>query len=235
MNVSVDKIVKDVKVAIDMDNTNIGLLDAGDVDALALEDLVKSKIEDGVRLTHMEAPVTLLDWGHTLPDTEPTDSTESETVPTDSTMKGFAGSGISWGKNNSGVLILPDTFMRLIVFQMSDWEMPVYQAIDAREPSINAMVHSKWAGVSGNPENPVCVIVQRAEGLALEFYGCEGKTATIKQGVYLPFPKINDSGQIDICEKCYSAAVYRIAALVLATYGDQQSATLADMSKALLA
>ena len=68
----------------------------------------------------------------------------------------------------------------------------------------------------------------------LEFFSCKDDTATVDQAVYVPLPKIDIDGGIDVSEKCYRAAVYRAAALALASIGDQLSTTMVELSKSLL-
>ena len=46
--------------------------------------------------------------------------------------------------------------------------------------------------------------------------------------------KIDVDGGIDVSERCYRAAVYRAAALALASIGDQLSTTMIELSKSLL-
>ncbi len=201
---------RDVRVAIDANIDNAPLLAEEDVDALRLDDIIVSKLADAVRLVEMEAPINMLEQGHQF------------------------GKAVTWREDGKGWVLLPDDFMRLVVFKMSDWLHGVSEAISQSDPAYQRQF-SRWKGVSGNPERPVVAIVNRAEGNILEFFSCNDSTATVDQAVYIPFPNIDENGGIDVSEKCYRSAVYRAAALSLSSIGDQQGAsTMTEISRSLL-
>ena len=201
---------RDVRVAIDANIDNAPLLVEEDVDTLRLDDIIVSKLADAVRLVEMEAPINMLEQGHKF------------------------GEAVTWRDGGKGWVLLPDDFMRLVVFKMSDWLHGVSDAISQSDPAYQRQF-SRWKGVSGNPERPVVAIVNRAEGNILEFFSCNDSTATVDQAVYIPFPNIDENGGIDVSEKCYRSAVYRAAALSLSSIGDQQGAsTMAEISRSLL-
>lgn len=200
---------RDVRIAIDMNHNSTPLLAEGDPDTESIEDIIRAKLVDAVRMVEMEAPAKLLEQGHQFADS------------------------ITWTENGKGWTILPDDFMRLVVFKMSDWSYSISEAITQNDPIYNQQF-SKYKGVSGNPEKPVVAIVNRAEGQVLEFFSCKDNTATVEQAVYIPMPSIDDNGGIDVSEKCYKAAVYRAAALALASVGDQLTTTMIELSKSLL-
>lgn len=197
----IDDIVKDVRIAIDENASSAALIAEGDSDTLTLDEIIKSKIADSVKKVEMNAPVHLLDSG-----------------------LNFGDSGVYWNANLSGWIILPDDFMRMLVFRMSDWERSVYDSIDASDEQY-ALQSSPFKGIRGNPQKPVCAITLRAEGKVLEFYSCDSKDAKIQQAVYLAVPKVVDGG-IHICEKCYSSVVYYVAALTEQSVGNTDAAKL---------
>ncbi len=209
MIVQAGDMAKAVRVAIDMNHDSTPLLAGEDLDTLSFDDIIYSKLADAVRMVEMEAPLNLLGHGHQF------------------------GEAVTWCEDGKGWILLPDDFMRLVAFKMSDWRHSISEAITQDDP-IYARQFSKWQGICGNPERPVAAIVNRAEGLALEFFSCKDDTATVDQAVYVPLPKIDDSGGIDVSEKCYRAAVYRAAGLALASIGDQLSTTMLEASKSLL-
>lgn len=200
---------KDVRIAIDMNRNSNPLINDGDIDTISMDEIIRSKLVDAVKMVEMEAPIHLLEQGHQF------------------------GDSVTWEEDGKGWIILPDDFMRLIVFRMSGWKRAVSGAITQSDP-IYLQQSSRWKGICGNPENPVVAIVNRAEGLVLEFYSCDDDTATVEQAVYIPLPKIDEDGGIDVSEKCYKSAVYRAAALSLASLGDQLSDTMNEISKSLL-
>lgn len=206
----VDDITRDVKVALDLNNTSEQLVETGDIDTLTLDELIESKIADGVRLAEMSAPVYLLEQGHNF------------------------GDDIFWGELESGWTPLPDDFMRLVSFRMSDWDRTVYTAISTADKEYMKQ-SSRYKGVRGNPQRPVCAIAVRPEGRVLEFYSCLSTDAEVTEGVYLPEPTIDSYGGIDISEKCYRGAVYAIAAITAKACGStEKGKILSELSKTML-
>lgn len=197
-----DEIAKDVRIAIDQNMSSDTLIGFNDVDTLSLNDIIRSKITDAVKRIHSMAPVYLLDGGNNF------------------------GDAIYWKELESGWCLLPENFMRLVVFQMDDWERAVYHAISEDDAEYKKQ-SSRFKGIRGTPQKPVCAIAIRPEGKALEFYSCKSENAMVSRAVYLPYPVIDEDDGIEICERCYQAVVYTIASLVLTTYGN------ADLSKAL--
>ncbi len=209
MIVQAEEMAKAVRVAIDMNKGDEPLFVEGDTDTLTLDEIIMAKLADAVRLVEMEAPATMLESGHDF------------------------GDNIFIGEDGKGFVILPEDFMRLISFRMSDWKRTVFEAISEND-SQYALQSSKWKGICGNPEKPVCAIVRRSEGKVLEFYSCNDNTAFVTQATYVPIPRIDIDGGIDVAENCYRAAIYRAASLALASIGDQLSTTMLEISKSLL-
>lgn len=204
------EIVRDVRVAIDQNMTSERLIETEDMETLALDDIIRSKITEAVRRVECAAPAHLLEEGHNF------------------------GDAVYWEGLESGWVLLPDDFMRLIAFRMSDWERTVYAALSADDPQY-AKQSSRYKGIRGNVQKPVCAIVNRAEGKALEFYSCNSREAYVSRATYLPYPCIDGHDGIDICERCYTAVIYTIAALVLTTYGeDNKASSLNDLAKSIL-
>ena len=206
MEYPVSVIVSDVKVAIDENMGSQHLIEIGDPNALSLDDIIESKILDGVCFVEMNAPVRMLEGG--------------KDIPANIAWEGDTGNG-------SGIIGLPEDFMRLIVFQMSDWNLPVSEAISIDNPMYQ-MQKSRFAGIRGNPEKPVCAIVPSSSGMSLEFFSSYGGAGvTVKAARYLPLPKAKDSS-VSIPVQCYRPSVYYTAALVLETFGKKD---LSDMLK----
>lgn len=203
----VERIARDVRTALDQNNISDQLLKDEDIDTLSLEEIIRSKIEEGARRVELNAPTHFLEEGHHF------------------------GDSICRGEMGSGWILLPDDFMRLIAFRMSDWERTVYAAVSSDDP-IYTRQSSRYPGIRGNIQKPVCAIVNRPEGKVLEFYSCKNENAQIDRATYLPYPTIDENDGIDICERCYRAVVYMTASLVLTAYGDAEKASLfTDLSK----
>ncbi len=204
------QIVRDVRIAIDENKTGEQLIADEDVDTLSLDEIIRSKIVEAVRRVLTAAPVHLLDGGLPFCD------------------------AVYCRDKGAGWALLPCDFMRLIIFKMSDWERPVYDAITAADPEYQ-LQHSRYKGIRGNPQKPVVAIVSRQEGRVLELYSCENEDATVEQSLYLPLPEIDKDGGIEIPERCYQSVVYTAASLTLATIGQGELSTLmTELSKQLL-
>lgn len=208
---SLDDIKKDVRVALE-ENRGSGNIMA-DVDTLSLDEVILSKIEDAVKEVYLIAPVHLLEPGNNF----------AESIAWETEV----GKGPGW-------TLLPNDFLRLMAFKMSDWERPVFAAILPDDP-LYSLQSSRFAGIRGNRKKPVCAIVMRPQGKALEFYSCAaGETVTVEMAIYIPVPKISGSG-INIFEGCYRSVVYKIAGLTASALKEYDFAkALFDISNELL-
>lgn len=206
----VDDIMRDVRVCLDQNMTSEQLLQTDDIDTLSLDDIVRSKILEAVVRVHTAAPTHLLEAGHNF------------------------GDAIFWGDLESGWVLLPHDFLRLIVFEMSDWERAVFNAITPEAPEY-ALQRQRVKALRGTAQRPVCVLTTRPEGRALEFYSCKSNDAYVRRGMYLPYPAIDKEGGIDISERCYTAVVYAAASLVSLTLGEADKASaLSELSNSAL-
>lgn len=198
MEYLVENIINEVKVALDENVDSSALSGLGDVDTLKLDEIIESKVVDAARIIESNAPAHLLDSGRAF------------------------GESIGWDGQpgyGAGYIHLPDDFMRLVCFQMSDWDYAVTVAITEDSPQYQ-MQRSRFAGVRGNPQKPVVAITSQPIGLVLEFFSCySGESAFIKKARYIPIPRIKN-GKIDICEKLKPAIVYYTAYLSALSLGD---------------
>ncbi len=207
---NIDKIMEDVRVCIDQNMTSEALVESGDIDTLALDEIIKSKILEAIQRVHMEAPPYLLENGHNF------------------------GDAVYWKEMESGWVLLPSDFMRLVVFEMDDWERAVYTAISVDDPDYEKQ-RSRIKGIRGTAQKPVCVLALRPEGKVLEFYSCKSTDAQVSRAIYIPYPVIDDDGGVDVSERCYNAVVYTAAGLTLMTCGEANQATaLSDLAKTFL-
>lgn len=219
-----DRIVRDVRVCLDENASGAALLASGDVDTLMLDSIIESKITEATDRVHSEAPYYLLEQGHYFGDNEEaiTDGEGHVIIPAGEVA-------IYWEDRESGHILLPQDFMRLVVFEMSDWERPVYTPITPADPRY-ARQHSRVKALRGTAQRPVCAIAVRPEGKVLEFYSCKSEEATVTRAVYIPYAEIKDDGSgnvgVDISERCYDAVVYTAAALVLTTQGEPEKANV---------
>ena len=199
----VNELKREIRIALDQNKTSDQLLTSGDIDTLSMEEIIESKICDAARIIHTNAPSYLLDGG-----------------------KAF-GDSIGWKSRvgyGMGYIHLPEDFLRLVTFQMSDWSRAVTVAIDETDP-LYEQQQSRYGGVRGNPQKPVVAITTQPIGQVLEFYSCTaGEHVYIKRARYIPMPHIENGG-IELCEKLKSAVVYYTAYLVALSTGQSDLAT----------
>lgn len=201
-----EKIMRDVRVCLDENSSSKALLQIGDVDTLSLNDIIRSKIAEAIERVHMSAPSYLLEGGHNF------------------------GDSVCWTEMESGWVLLPDDFMRLVVFEMDDWEQAVYNAISTDDPQYEKQ-KSRFKGIRGTSQRPVCALAIRPEGRVLEFYSCKSEDAKVSRAVYIPYPRKDENGGYDISERCYTAVVYTVAGLTLISCGEKDRAkTLFEMA-----
>lgn len=206
----IDKIVKDVRICMDQNGVADSLLATGDEETLMLDDIIRSKVLEAVERVHLMAPYYLLELGHNFCDVDPDDPDDDE--------------DLYWEDGDTcGWVMLPSDFLRLVVFEMSDWERPVYAAISTLDP-LYAKQRGRVKGLRGTAQKPVCAIGMRPEGRVLEFYSCKSREATVAKAVYIPYPKEEDGG-VDISERCYDAVVHTIASLTLTSCGEVERAS----------
>ena len=215
-NYSVSSIVEKVRIALDENQVNTSLV-ASDNDTLSLNAIIEQKILHAVRQITEHCHSRLLDGG-----------------------TAFA-SSITWASGTQGVgygyTILPEDFMRLVIFQMSDWARPVTNVIYDTD-KLYQLQKSRFSGIRGATEKPVCAVTTYSIGKVMEFYTCIGGSGvTVKTARYIPFPSIqtvNDIQVVDICPKLFDPIIYQTAGLVAMTYKDAISGTLFQIAETFL-
>lgn len=197
----IENIAKDVRIALDRNGSSAALAEIEDVDTLTIDEIIISKIIEGVKHVHSTAPAYLLDGGHSFADS------------------------IYWKENECGWILLPEDFMRFVSFKMSDWSRTIFNCLSTDDIEYEKQ-SSRFKGLRGSAQNPKCFISVRPEGRILEFYSCKSKEAKITISNYLPYPKIDSLKSVEICSRCYDAVIYTIAALVLMTFGDAEKSNM---------
>lgn len=183
MRILAEELVGDVLVALDENGASEELRSEGDRDTLMLDGLVGSKLVEATRRIHMEAPYQMVEGGHN------------------------GGDSVVWDSDGSGRIVLPRDFLRLVVLQMSDWERPVYKLKRATDASYLRQ-GSRYKGIRGTSRRPEAYLVHDPEGLAIEFHASKTGGASVRHFSYLPEPRIDVDGYIDVCPLCRRAVVY---------------------------
>lgn len=209
----IDVLQKEIRIIIDQNAADDNLISDYDSDTLKLDDLIKNKIIDAAMIIETSAPHHMLDAGYPF----------ASDIVWDSKSPG----------NGSGYTILPNDFLRLVVFRMSDWLRPVYTPIFEDSPDYAKQL-SRFPGIKGNPSRPVVAITTSQVGLKLEFHSCNGGSDVyVQEAKYIRTPK-EYNGAIDLCFKLKPAIVYYAAGMVATTIGaDQLANSLIEISKTL--
>ena len=213
VSASVATIITDVKRSIDENESASSIL-SGDTDQLQMDALIRSKIIDAVRYIHQAAPISMVEGMSPSP------------LPTPGQVTG--------GQDGSCTVALPDDFMRLVIFQMSDWKRPVVTPIADTDP-LYAMQGSDYVGIRGGVKKPVAVLTTSPGGKKmLEAYSSEGSVAKL---VYLPIPVISGvapNETVSICTQLYQPVIYHCAGLVAMTYKDELAKDLFEIAKSYI-
>lgn len=206
--VTTDTFVEDVRTAID-ENTDItAFVDdentEADTDTLEMEDIIRAKIPDGINAVRKTAPLSMLQL--------------TQVAPT-----------VTWINEAKGIgrVPLPDDYMRLALFRMSDWHFGVTEAISPTADSY-AQQFSDYVGVRGNPSRPVVALSADPDTgkAALEFFS---SASTVAKATLLYVPRQTATADsYDVEEAIYRAAVLKTASLIMANYGNSDLMKLLD-------
>lgn len=198
MNCEIQTLMREVRIAMDENADWHDLLAAEDT-TLRLDDIIIQKIIDATRMLIEETPAEQLNNGR--------DFTELE---------------INW-VGNHGQIRLPDDFLRLIIFRMSDWDLPVRE-MQNDDTELYAMQSSPIPGIAADHQRPLVFRTRIKGDDILEFYGCKDQGATIISAEYLPEPYIVD-GIIDVPSLIRMEVIYRAAGLTAMAIKDYTLST----------
>jgi len=213
MQKTVEEIVQSVRIVLDENSVNIAFIES-DTDTLDLNDIIKQHISAAVRSIVLDAPSTLLDGGTDL---------SAQTLYWENEV------GIGMG-----YIILPDDFLRLVIFQMSDWKRPVTKEIKDTDAQY-FMQKSKYLGIRGGISKPVCALTTSKSSKIMEFYSCiGGETVEIEKARYIPIPDIT-AETIEIPTRLVDACILTIAGLTCVSIKEANQATqFFELSKSLI-
>ncbi len=219
-SVTLSDVIREVKIILDENITEVSVL-TDDPDQLQMEGHIRARIIDAVRAIHEAADSSLLDDGEEIP-------VESTVTVIQNQIDGAA------YQNGTGYVTLPDDFMRLVIFKMKKWKRPVVEAISDTDPRY-FLQKSRFVGIRGGTEKPVCAITTGGASKVLEFFSLSpGETdLEVEKHRYLPLPAIEDD-TIKMCRKLVRPIYYQCAALVALSLKDQSSANLFEIAKSYL-
>jgi len=214
--VQVTDLVRDVKIILNENIQNDPILTA-DLNQIELEELINGRIVDAVRSIHEAAPSEMLDDG----------------LDITGLVQTYGGTGAG-DHDGTGYVPLTDDFMRLVIFKLATWKRPVVMAIADTDPKY-PMQKSRFLGVRGGVDKPICAITTGNSGKILEFFSVAPGTVApvIEKAKYLPLPKI-DNGAILVCTKLYTPIMYECAALVSLTFKDEIAKSFFEIAKSYL-
>ncbi len=206
---SVDHIRKRVRACLDELGLNDACFMEEDQDSIELNSTIESKILEAVKYVHSNASHYLLDG-----------------IALDGSM--------TIDNDGAGRLKLPDNFLRMISFKMSDWIRPVCDVVTEYDAEYHKQ-SDEYA--RGTWESPVCALVKTKDGDMLEFYSCKSGSATITHALYVPLPVFEDVKHlscVSVCDKLEDAVVNQVAGLVLLTYKDQHADSFINLAKSYM-
>ncbi|MBR6980133.1 MAG: hypothetical protein IKH88_09910 [Prevotella sp.] len=198
MRYPVRKIIRDTRVSLDFNQEETPLLENCGAGNLALDDIIRSKVEMATRHVVQQLDNLLLAPG----------------TPIRTTLA-WPGGTPGMGK---AVMPLPFDCMRLLCVQLSDWHRPA-RIIMEDDPEY-LWQHTPFLGVGGNPARPVAVICQRPTGWVAElFSSTAGRKVVIEKAQYYPMPRITEDDSIHIPSMAYDDVVRQLASLTAETLG----------------
>lgn len=215
MDYAVEDIITEVLTTMDRQVESTALLSSGV--SLSVRDIVRKHLLDAAWQMTMEAPARML---------------EGEAFGTSASWESAIGIGI-------GAVALPDDFLRLLAFRMSDWTHAVYHIVDPDSSEWQMVSSSLLMGVRGNGARPLCTITHWATGRKLEFCGCSsGSDVSVSVAVYAKKPTITTASNIETLSMSADikrAVVFRCAALASTTIGETDTAAnFFELSKKMI-
>ena len=113
--------------------------------------------------------------------------------------KPLEGNGITTMEDGSALLPLPDDFLRLHFLRIEGWARPVTGCY-LPESLPAALQSCRCPSLRASASRPVAVLTPADGGRALRLYGSHSEPAKIAEGWYLPIPRIDADGFIDMPE-----------------------------------
>jgi hypothetical protein len=116
---------------------------------------------------------------------------------------------VSFGSDGRGVMTLPDDYLRLVSFRMSDWTRSVTIPMDATGDVYALRCSSR---MSDRLKSPGVAVIHSKSGRTLEIFG-SSSDATVALALYVAMPTISD-GVIHLPSALVSTVEKRTAEMV---------------------
>ena len=119
---------------------------------------------------------------------------------------------------------LPKDFLRLYYVQLGGWDIPVTEAIDAKDDEY-LTYRSKFGGIRPTKKHPGVAIVPTMNGLMLEAYPKSSDGNRVLE--IIRKASIDEEDEtVNIAEACYDAVVYMIANLYYVSIDENEKAKM---------
>lgn len=202
--VSVDELVKEVRVTLDENQAESAYLESS-TDNMELDEIIRAKLSDAARAIVEMCPSSLL-------------NADALTLQSDEQVTNTDG---------SGYIVLPDDFLRLVSFKLASWNRTVTSA--AEEGSSTDLMQRN-VFTRGTPLKPVCVFGHRADGKRImEYFIAGDDNHEVERALYVPLPSVvtaTDGDTLDIPHLLHMAVVNYCAGLVEISRGNQEMGDL---------
>lgn len=184
---SVDTIVKRVRIKLDEIELNESEMMGSDTDNANLDAIIKSCIPEAFRSVAMLSDPSLLE--------------------------GTDGSGLTLTIDSSmvGHVDLPDSVLRVLNIRLSSWIASCSDLIDENSQEYK-MQSNKW--VCGNPNRPVAALVHTNTGRKVELYKAASATDTLESFNYMDAVSDTDTS-IKVSDQTEDAFIYFVAGLTM--------------------
>lgn len=159
-------------------------------DAIGIERYIETKLPEAIRQVLLSVSPSML-----------------EAVPFDAALLPQK------NQDGSGIVPLPEDWMKMVSFKMKGWNRPVTEFLAEEDP---LAIRQQNLFLRGGSLKPVCVIGHTPEGiLSLFYYSLPAyvRVHEIEQALYLPCPKEVDGGY-DFPRRLMPEVCYVCAALV---------------------
>lgn len=121
------------------------------------------------------------------------------------------GDSLSREGDGSVILPLPDDFLMLFNLKMKGWGREVTEVLPADDWK-RVFRNGRWRGICGGPGRPMAfeALTKDSRGgsaRALRLCGCGEGDAGVEEGWYMPAPRIDGGGEIEIPPAAYRTAL----------------------------